>query len=80
MARRGLRVKGHALTLEWSGEYGQESSSTGYCRCGWEESASNQDEVRAEYHWHLQSVLKNATDEAERAQQHGMAAPSIPEP
>lgn len=58
MRRRGLRVKGHALSLEWSGEYGAESSSTGTCRCGWSESASNQEEVRNEYAWHLQRVLE----------------------
>lgn len=55
--RKALRAKGHALRMEWSGEYGQESSSTGYCRCGWEESCSSQDEVRNEYHWHLRKVL-----------------------
>ena len=48
-----MRVPGHKLTMEWSGEYGVESSSTGYCPCGWSESASSQDEVRNEYHFHL---------------------------
>ena len=48
-----LRLRGHRLTLEWSGEYGAESSSTGYCSCGWTESASSQREVRAEYRYHL---------------------------
>jgi hypothetical protein len=57
VARTPLRAPGHALTLEWSGETGVESSSTGYCRCGWQESASNQEEVRAEYRFHLMSVL-----------------------
>lgn len=47
----------HALTVEWSGEYGAESSSTGTCRCGWQESASSQDEVRFEYREHLRRVL-----------------------
>jgi len=51
------RIAGHALTLRWSGEYGSESSSTGTCKCGrWEESASNQDEVRFEYRHHLRRV------------------------
>jgi predicted small metal-binding protein len=50
------RVKGHKLTMSWSGEYGIESSSTGFCRCGWQESASNQNEVRHEYRMHLQNV------------------------
>ena len=48
-----LRLKGHRLSMEWSGEYGEESSSTGTCPCGWTESASNQREVRAEYRHHL---------------------------
>jgi len=48
------RLKGHKLSMEWSGEYGEDSSSTGYCICGWEESASNQKEVRFEYRYHLQ--------------------------
>lgn len=57
-----LRFPGHALTLEWSGEYGQESSSTGYCKCGWSESASNQPEVRAEYRHHLRRVAALAKE------------------
>lgn len=52
-----LRAPGHALTLEWSGETGPESSSTGTCKCGWTESASNQREVEQEYRWHLGAVL-----------------------
>jgi hypothetical protein len=55
--RKGLRAKGHKLTLEWSGEYGVEASSTGYCICGWSESASNQEECRHEYRCHLESVI-----------------------
>jgi len=50
------RRKGHRLTLEWSGEYGAESSSTGHCPCGWSESASSQDEVRCEYQYHLEHL------------------------
>ena len=51
------RIPGHKLTMEWSGEYGEESSSTGYCTCGWSESASNQREIRrVEYRVHLESV------------------------
>ena len=53
-----LRAKGHKLTMEWSGEYGVESSSTGTCSCGfWEESASSQREVQWEYKCHLAKVL-----------------------
>lgn len=52
-----LRAPGHKLVMEWSGEYGIESSSTGFCRCGWTESASNQEEVRFEYRQHLGRVL-----------------------
>jgi hypothetical protein len=53
-----LRAPGHALTVEWSGEHGPESSSTGTCACGrWQESASSQDEVRNEYRFHLRGVL-----------------------
>lgn len=47
-------LKGHKLTLSWSGEYGVESSSTASCVCGWQESASNQEECRHEYRCHLQ--------------------------
>jgi len=54
---RGWRHKDHKLTLEWSGEYGQEASSTGTCKCGWEESCSSQAEVRNEYGFHLQKVF-----------------------
>lgn len=57
-ARQVLRAKGHKLSLEWSGERGAESSSTGRCSCGeWEEAASSQGEVRHEYRWHLARVL-----------------------
>lgn len=52
--------RAHALTVEWNGERGEESSSTGTCRCGWEESASNQREVRFEYREHLKSVKRAA--------------------
>lgn len=54
-----LRAKGHKLTMTWSGEFGVESSSTGTCPCGWEESASSQVEVRHEYRCHLEQVLQN---------------------
>lgn len=54
--RRRLSAPGHRLTVKWSGEYGAESSSTGFCPCGWTESASNQDEVRFEYRMHLSAV------------------------
>lgn len=53
-----MRIPGHKLTMEWSGEYGEESSSTGYCPCGWSESASSQREVRNEYRYHQQRVVK----------------------
>jgi DnaJ-class molecular chaperone len=53
---KALRAKGHKLTMTWSGEYGVESSSTGTCPCGWQESASNQTVVRFEYRQHLLSV------------------------
>lgn len=60
---RVRRVKGHRLSLEWSGEYGVESSSTGTCACGkWQESASNQSEVRQEYRWHLRDVAGQVPD------------------
>lgn len=55
--RKALRAPGHKLSLSWSGEYGVESSSTGTCTCGWEESASSQAVVRQEYRWHLERVL-----------------------
>ncbi len=51
--RRRLRVPGHRLTLEWSGEYGAESSSTATCACGWQEHAGSQEICREEYRWHL---------------------------
>ena len=50
------RIKGHKLSLEWSGEYGQESSSTGTCICGWSETCSSQKQVRHEYRCHLRTV------------------------
>lgn len=55
-----LRVPGHALRMEWSGEYGAESTSTGFCRCGWTESASSQHEVRFEYRNHLRDMNRAA--------------------
>lgn len=62
--RKGLRAKGHKLTLEWSGERAfYERSSTATCTCGWQESASTQEECRHEYRCHLESVI------AERALQ-----------
>jgi hypothetical protein len=56
------RIKGHALKMEWSGERGYESSSTGYCKCGWEESASSQKEVRNEYGFHLTRIQQFAEE------------------
>ena len=54
MARRRTKpLKGHKLTIEWSGEYGVESTSTGTCRCGWTESGSSREIVRDEYGWHI---------------------------
>jgi hypothetical protein len=55
-----VRAKGHALTMTWSGEYGAESSSTGECKCGWTESASNQREVRFEYRCHLARLARTS--------------------
>lgn len=55
--KKRLRVPGHKLTLEYSGE--RESGSTGICDCGWQESCSSQVEVRNEYRWHLKSVVKS---------------------
>lgn len=52
-----MRVTGHKLIVEWSGERGPESSSTGRCICGrWEESASTQKVVRQEYRYHLRQA------------------------
>ena len=53
-----LRIKGHKLTVEWSGEYGEERSSTGVCPCGWTESGSTQAVVRFEYRQHLKDVRR----------------------
>jgi hypothetical protein len=54
-----MSARRHALTVEWSGQYGPESSSTGTCRCGgWSESASSQRVVRDEYRHHLAQVAK----------------------
>jgi hypothetical protein len=44
--------------MEWSGERGAESSSTGFCKCGWSESAGGQREVRNEYRHHLAQVQR----------------------
>lgn len=60
-----LRVRGHRLTVEWSGERAKyERSSTGYCTCGWSESASTGAEVRNEYHWHLLNVKEQEKEES----------------
>jgi len=59
-----LCASGHALKMTWSGEFGQESSSTGYCKCGWTESASSQVVVREEYRCHLLRVLENRSNGA----------------
>lgn len=48
-------LKGHKLTLTWSGEYGVESSSTAHCACGWQESGSSQEVCRFEYRQHLRA-------------------------
>jgi hypothetical protein len=53
MGLKRYAAPGHKLTLEWSGERGAESSSTGRCSCGWTESASSQREVRLEYRHHI---------------------------
>lgn len=63
------RVKGHALSLEWSGERGSESSSTGICKCGWEESASSQLEVRHEYRHHLKREAEKLKNKQEISSQ-----------
>lgn len=72
------RAKGHKLTVEWSGEYGENSSSTGTCPCGWEESGSSQAVVRQEYRWHLDRVRadkeRKAQAEVERLVQLASAA------
>ena len=59
-----LRLAGHKLSMEWSGQFGADSISTGTCSCGkgdggcvWQESASNQREVRAEYRRHLAKAI-----------------------
>ncbi len=51
--RKRARLSGHKLTVEWSGETGYESSSTGTCPCGWQESGYNQQVVRDEYWYHI---------------------------
>lgn len=66
--RKPIRLPGHALTIEWSGERGAQSSSTGYCKCGkWQESHSAQWGVRQEYRWHLERVLELAQSASEQA-------------
>jgi len=56
MITKRLRAAGHSLALRWSGETGAESSSTGYCTCGWSETCGSQHEVRNEYGHHLEKV------------------------
>lgn len=66
-----VRLAGHALTVEFSGERSRdERSSTGFCRCGWSESASVQDEVRFEYRMHLR-------DQIERIERNNQSAASF---
>lgn len=55
---RGRGVRGHKLSMSWSGEYGDESTSTGECTCGWSESGSSQNVVHDEYAWHLDREWK----------------------
>lgn len=63
--RRPKRIKGHKLTLTFSGERSRaERSSTGTCACGWEESASTQAEVRNEYGFHLERVWQRSQSSA----------------
>lgn len=63
--KKGLRVAGHKLTIAFSGERSRaERSSTGYCSCGWSESASVQEEVRHEYRAHLERVIDDAKRKA----------------
>jgi hypothetical protein len=60
------RVKGHALSMTWSGEYGEESTSTGTCKCNdWEESGSSQEVVREEYRHHLKRMREQRDEPAE---------------
>lgn len=61
-------LKGHKLTIEWNGERGLESASTGTCICGWQESGSNRDIVRDEYAYHIRcerEALENKETEEE---------------
>lgn len=51
-----VRVKGHKVVMQWSGERGAESSSTAVCSCGWQESASSQKECWNEYRFHVKAV------------------------
>jgi hypothetical protein len=59
-----MRLKGHKLSIEWNGERGRESSSTGTCICGWSESGSSREVVRDEYAVHLQREVARQTREA----------------
>lgn len=73
-----LRVPGHALSMTWSGERGEESSSTGTCRCGrWSESGSSQLVVREEYRhhlWRMRADRAAAQEAAARAEANGLPA------
>ena len=64
--KRTRPLKGHKLSIEWSGEYGIESTSTGTCKCGWTESCSSREIVRDEYGWHLerQREIKNLKEKS----------------
>lgn len=54
-----VRLVGHKLTVEFSGERSRaERSSTGTCKCGWSESASTQNEVRFEYRMHIKDMTE----------------------
>lgn len=65
--RQRARLAGHKLTMEWNGEYGWESASTGTCPCGWQESASSKNEVRNEYFWHITREMARAEMEKRNA-------------
>lgn len=59
-----MRLVGHKLTLQWSGERGSEASSTGFCTCGWSECCSSQEKVREEYRHHIARKIEAAKKQA----------------
>jgi hypothetical protein len=58
----------HKLTLEWNGEFGDDSAVTGFCICGgWWDIGYSKREMRDEYRVHLEREKVSASSAADVA-------------